>query len=294
MNTIQNSTTSNHQSQGLSLKIFLAFAISLTGVVLVNVFAYETQHWNISGNLNHLLRGALFSTLVILGIWFIRQKTYTLQMPIGYGKPSTALKTLALGLGLILVPLIITLSVTHVLGWAQVRINSSATILGSFILGFIATFLTDALPEEVIFRGYIYAQLNTRFHKLKSSLISVVFFALFPMLIVLVQKLLNYPIYIGGDDRITPSFMITMVFFGSFMQYLRVLTKSLWTSVGFHTLFVFMNMLMGTSEEHFIQLTAFTSETPMQILLICLVVLTFALVIAYPFLKKEPIQWRSR
>ena len=294
MNTIQNSTTNNNQSHKLGLKISMAFFISLIGVILINVFAYETQHWEISTSVNHLLRGVLFSALVIAGIWYVRRQTNALDQPLGYKSPATAIKTLALGLGLILVPLIITLSATQLFGWAQIRINSNASILSSFMLGIFATFLTDALPEEVIFRGFIYSQLNTRFHKLKSSLLSVAAFVLFPLVIVAVQKMLNYPIYIGGNDHISPSFMITMVFFGSFMQYLRVLTNSVWTSIGFHTLFVFMNMLIGTTDSSFIQMSELTSERPAQILLICLVVLTFASLIAYPFLTKKPIQWKSR
>jgi len=293
MNTIQNSTTSGALSSKPGIKISLAILVVIIGLTSVNVFAHETQHWGISENINHLLRGALFSLMVIIGIWLIRRKFQTSDVSIGYRNPIIAVKTMALGLGLILVPLTITLVATHTFGWASVHVNSSATFIGPFLIGFCATFLTDAFTEEVIFRGFIYSNLNTRFNKLKSGLISVALFATFPIVIVALQKLMNYPVFIGGAHHITPSFMITMVFFGSFMQYLRVLTNSVWTSIGFHTLFVFMNMIIGTSEGNLIELSNITNESATQILLVSLVVLVFASLIAYPYLTKKPIGWKE-
>lgn len=293
MNTIQNSTTSGAYSNKLGIKIPLAILVVIIGLTTVNFFANETQHWGINENINHLLRGAFFSVIVITGIWLIRRKFQASDISIGYRNPIIAVKTMALGLGLILVPLVITLVATHAIGWASVQVNTSAPFIGAFLIGFCATFLTDALTEEVVFRGFIYAHLNTRFNKLKSSIISVALFATFPVVIVALQKLMNYPVFIGGADHITPSFMVTMVFFGSFMQYLRVLTNSVWTSIGFHTLFVFMNMLIGTSEGNLIQLSSMSNESATQILLISLVVLVFASLIAYPYAAKKPIGWKE-
>jgi len=153
---------------------------------------------------------------------------------------------------------------------------------------------TDGLPEELLFRGMLYSNLNVRYSKLKSSAIAVLLFTLFPFVIVGIQKLMGNGVFIGATDRITPSFVITMLFFGSFMQYLRILTNSVWTSVGFHTLFVFMNVLIGTEPNNLIQFSNMQRETPMQVTLISLVVLTFIWLLAYPRITKRPIDWKTK
>lgn len=274
-------------------KVLGSLALCIIGLLLVNALTYKTAHWFTSEAFNHFMRGFVFSFIIVFGIWLIDKYAPGSRAKVGYRSPLIAFKTFALGIGLILVPLTITLIGTVSFGWAKISINETPGFVPLFIVGLAATLLTDALPEEVIFRGVIYANLNKRYSKLKSSLISVGLFVLFPVVFVQLQKLLGLPVIIGGADHITPSFMVTMLFFGSFMQYLRVLTKSVWTSIGFHTLFVYMNQLMGTQPQNLIQMSDFSNEKPMQILLITLVVLTFIGLLVYPRLAKKRIDWKS-
>lgn len=231
---------------------------------------------------------------MVIGIWLIK-KYYPINDPeIGLRNPKLALKTFGFGVGLILIPLIITLLLTAVFDWGSISINTSGPFLYTFLVAFIATMFTDGLPEELLFRGMLYSNLNVRYSKLKSSAIAVLLFTLFPFVIVGIQKLMGNGVFIGATDRITPSFVITMLFFGSFMQYLRILTNSVWTSVGFHTLFVFMNVLIGTEPNNLIQFSNMQRETPMQVTLISLVVLTFIWLLAYPRITKRPIDWKTK
>ena len=87
----------------------------------------------------------------------------------------------------------------------------------------------------------------------------------------------NYSVTIG--------YLTYMLFFGAFALYLRVLTKSIWTGVGFHLMFVFMNQLIGLEPTNLIQFSEFSSERPVQITLIRMLGLTFIALLAYPKLK---------
>lgn len=275
-------------------RIILTIVLCIIGITFLNVLNQESAQWDMNANHSHLIRGLAFSALVVIGIWFIKKYYPKSDPEIGLGNSKTALKTFGFGVGLILVPLIITVVLTAVFGWASISINTSGSFLYTFLIGFIATMLTDGLPEELLFRGMLYSNLNVRYSKLKSGAIAVLLFAVFPFLIVAIQKLMGFAVYIGATDRITPSFVITMLFFGSFMQYLRILTNSVWTSIGFHTLFVFMNLLIGTEPHNLIQFSNMNNETPMQVILITLVVLIFIGLLVYPRYTKKPIAWKAK
>lgn len=291
MDNIQNIKT---KSKYLMTKIILGLLLGSVGIAAVNIFTFESVQWGIETISIQFLKGVLFSGIVLLGVWLIRVKLDSTKTAIGFDKPKNWLKKIGFGMGLIIVPITLTLIITNTMGWAAVHINTSGSFLFTFFLGMASTFLTDALPEEVLFRGFVYSSFNQNYNKLVSSACSIVLFALFPFLMVIIQKdILGHEVYIGGNNQITVGYFITMIFFGSFMQYLRILTKSVWTSIGFHTIFVFMNTLIGIESTSLIQFTGFEREIPMQITLISLLVIVFVGLLIYPRISKNPINWKG-
>jgi hypothetical protein len=258
----------------------------LTAIIALTLPALIVKHLGIlraNPLYQHLLQSSLIGLVVVLGIWFLRSKVDKgTPVSIGLAKPSKAIIQILFGFGLIAVPLILTILLSQIFGWGEISLNISNGILITFIIGLISTFFTDALTEELIFRGYIFSNLKERFNVWISSLITLLLFVLVPIVILSIQKVIE----IEGFLTITGSYVITLIFFGAFVQYLRVLTKSIWVGVGFHWFFVHMNQLMGITDDKLIQFSETSNQLPIQITLIILILIVFISLFIFPFIRR--------
>lgn len=283
MSTLENKTTP--QNKMLFLKLILACLISFIALVLPNFIFLKTGILNLDPFYRHIVKSFFVATIAVLGVWLLRSKLDKgVPVSIGLTKPSIAIPHALLGFGLVLVPLVLTLILGRVFGWAEFSFNSGG-VLRVIILGTISTLFTDALTEEIIFRGYIYSNLKERFNVWISSLISLILFVTIAVTIMAFQSHFGIP---GAGRLLTGNFVVTLIFFGAFMQYLRVAYKSIWVGVGFHLFFVHMNKLMGATDDRLIQFSETSyQEQPMQITLIILILLAFAALILFPIIKKK-------
>lgn len=268
----------------LYLKIFYACLIGLIALTLPVIINHQFNFLIDKPAHKHLVQSIFIGVISISGIWFLKTKfDESHPVPIGLTNSKTAIIQFLLGFGLIAVPLIITISASVLFDWTELTFNIENGTLMLVIFGLLSTFFTDAITEELIFRGYIYSNLKKRFNTWKSSIITLVLFVTIPIIISLVQKLFG----IDSTVPISGGYVITLLFFGAFVQYLRVLTKSIWAGVGFHLFFVFMNQLIGITDKQLIQFSETSNQQPVQITLIVLLLLVFISLIAYPYLKKR-------
>ncbi len=295
----QSTTTSiiNEKPRLYFTKIIAAWFLGLIALSLAGFIGqYAQDHWNVSGNSRQLLQAIIMSGLVLPGIWFLwkgmdRQSTIS----IGLGDFKQSLMKFAFGAGLIAVPLTLTVLTTEIAGWGNVQLNINEGFYQTTLLGLLITFLFEALPEEMLFRGYIFSNLNVQYKKWVSAILAVGLFVLLPLFILPIQKwVLGMEGDLGGSSTVTLSYIITMFLFGSFTQYLRVLTGSVWTGIGFHLLFVYLNRLIGPNSNSFIQITDMTDQTPVQILFAGQLLLIFTLLLLYPKIAKKRIGWNDR
>ena len=207
---------------------------------------YLENVWQIEGKMRYGLQAIVMSGLVVSGIWFIRKYVDPgIPLSIGIGNFKNALIKLLTGIGLVLLPLFMSIVCTLLFGWGNVNFNVNESTFYNVLTGISIVFLFEALPEELGFRGYIYIQLNVSLKRWLSALITVGLFVLLAIILVPIQEhILGMDIYVGGSNAITGSYIITMIFFGAFVQYLRVLTKLIWMGIGFHLMFVYINRLI--------------------------------------------------
>jgi membrane protease YdiL (CAAX protease family) len=271
-------------NKSLFSKIVYACLIGIAALTLPVIMMEQTDIMVDKPLYRHLIQSCFTGLIAILGIWFLRSKidNHT-PISIGLVKTKKAVAQFLFGFGLIAVPLIITIALSETFGWSEMSWNINNGILSGIIIGLISTFFTDAITEELIFRGYIFSNLKERFNTWTSSLITLVLFVALPVIIVSIQKLFG----IDWSVPVTGGYIITLFIFGSFVQYLRVLTKSIWAGVGFHLFFVQMNQLIGITDENLIEFSETSSELPIQITLISLLLLVFIGLIAYPIIKKR-------
>lgn len=248
--------------------------------------AFLLQHYPISEDpvFNHFVKAIAVGTIILFGVYIFRSRLDKGKPnKIGLNRPKIAIRNFLIGIGFILVPLILTLILGAVFGWAKFSFNTNDKIVQTILLGLISTLFTDALSEELIFRGYIYSNLKKHYSTWQSSLITLAFFVLAPLLLISLQNSLN----IQGGVALSGGYVLNMVFFGAFMQYLRIIFKSIWVGVGFHLVFVQMNQWMGTSTDKFLQFSESSNQQPFQITLILFLCIIFISLIIYPIYKNR-------
>ena len=232
----------------------------------------------------YLVRSLLVGLVAIGGIVLLRKKAVNkLPKSIGLATAKKAVPQFLFGVGLIAVPLSITIALSSIFGWDDISFNVNNGILLVAVIGLISTFFTDAITEELLFRGYIFSNLKERYNTWKSTLITLGFFVVTPVIVGIVQFYLG----IVTGVPITPGFLITLLVFGAFVQYLRILTKSIWAGVGFHMLFVHMNQLMGLSDDKLIQFSETQNQLPVQITLLTLLLMVVVGLILYANNQKK-------
>lgn len=272
------------KTKTLYLKLIYACLIAIAALTIPIIIFEKLSIMTGNALHKHLIQSCFTGLIAVGGIWYLRAKlNKETRISIGLLKPKKALTHFLFGFGLIAIPLIITIVLSIVFSWGDVSFNISNGILYGVILGLISTFFTDAITEELIFRGYIFSNLKKRYSSWTSSLITLALFVLVPVIINLIQKYfgINTAVPINGG------FIITLLFFGTFVQYLRVLTKSIWAGVGFHLFFVQMNQLIGITDSSLIEFSETSNQQSIQITLIVLLLIIFISLIAYPFIMKK-------
>ncbi|WP_411809305.1 CPBP family intramembrane glutamic endopeptidase [Bacillus spizizenii] len=125
-------------------------------------------------------------------------------------------------------------AIAHLLGWIKVtQFHFSAHLVTVLLLNMMIAFFYEAFPEELTFRGTMYHALNRRFNCFIAYLLQPTLFVLAPLTVSGLQ-------YIAGIESpaITLDYIVLLLFFGFILQLLRIVTKSLWTSIAFHLAFL--------------------------------------------------------
>ncbi|MGN7313523.1 lysostaphin resistance A-like protein [Alkalicoccobacillus gibsonii] len=183
-----------------------------------------------------------------------------------------------LGFLLWAIPASVGLFICLNLGWVEIEVHTDLNylLLSVFIL-FITILLIEALPEELIFRGYIYRYLNTLFPHWGTIILQALLFFLFAYLIG--------AIYSVEQLQFIPGFAIIL---GAF----RAISGSIWTSIGFHVAIMTATQILGPIQGHFNVSGMFTLSFFAFILLPSIVgATTLSLIYSnYNWNKREPLK----
>lgn len=137
-----------------------------------------------------------------------------------------------------LIPAIIGLIIVLSFGWVEVIVTT--TSLNKFLLSisilYIAVFLIEAFPEELIFRGYVYSNLNTLFPHWVTLIIQTLIFSLFAYLVGAIYSF-EQLLFIPG--------------YGFMLGYIRAKSGNVWTSIGFHTAVMTVSQMINPIHGHF-------------------------------------------
>ena len=210
------------------LNLFWRVAVVFLAVTLVWLFV--TQGLGsffgpaYSDRVGHAVRAVLTSALVVPLIFLARRY---LDRRSWEGLRFTSLRTgwrwLLFGMVFWLVAAGLGLVVTVVLGWTRISLGTpSVGIQLLFLYLPVLVFLYEALPEELIFRGYLYRNLSARYARWVSVLAQATLFTLWGAAIAAA----------GSVDRVVLFFTFSVA-----LGILRVISGNLWATIGFHLAF---------------------------------------------------------
>lgn len=250
--------------------------------------------YGLGPKMRHWVQAVIMSGIIVPGVWLMRRhldrRPFAGLAVLGSAK---SLQGFALGSGLVLVPATITLLCTQLFGWATVTVNLAPSALLAFGVAVITAFFYEALPEELLFRGYIFRNLHARMRQWTASLATIGLFVLIPVCVVPLQRyVFQMETQLGNSTGITVEYLVIIVLFAAFLQYLRVLTGTVWTGVGFHLFFLMAGRgVVGTEPSAFVRLTETSSQTPPQIVLLGSLGVCFVGLLLYPRLTGRSLGW---
>ena len=209
----------------IAVIVIWLFAVEVLGSFSGPAYADRVGHAVRAGAIS-----ALVVPLIILSRRYLDRRPWSgLRLtPLGAGW-----RVALFGAAFWLVAAGIGLTVTLALGWASVTISAPST--GIVLLAIylpLLVFFYEALPEELIFRGYFYRNLAARYPRWLALLMQAALFTLFGAAIGAA----------GTVDRVILFFTFSVV-----LGILRVVTGNLWTAVGFHLAFQWVTQLYSAA-----------------------------------------------
>lgn len=202
------------------------------------IFGGTSSDYQLYRHIAHALLVFALAVPAVLLLWtWLDRRPFS---ELGLGSPKSAWKDFLIGAGIWLVPASVGAALCLAFGWVTIEIvRPLGDILAFVPLLALLVFLYEAFPEELIFRGYIYANLAQR---LKGYRVVLVQAALFTLWGVAIGAAASW-------DR------IAFFFFASWMLgSLRMISGSVWATVGFHVAFQTVAQLLLNESRGFFQI----------------------------------------
>jgi len=241
------------------------------------------------------IQAVVMSGVVIPLIYLLRRRVDRRPLVgIGLGQFGKATRDFVLTLGIVAGFVVVPLLLIPVAGWGSLSVDLSPDTLGFMAAWLAIAFFFEAFPEEIAVRGYLYRNLSAHATRWFASVVAVVLFAMVPLVVVAVDGwLLGSEISLGGQDRLTLGYVLTIILFGALVQYLRVVTDSVWVCIGFHLGFLKLGRWIGPHDDAFVRIEAENPGAVDLALQISLLVGLLA-ILALPWLAGRWVGWRQR
>jgi membrane protease YdiL (CAAX protease family) len=171
-------------------------------------------------------------------------------------------------------------------GWIQVVGSEGGTGTLTLLVDSLLVSLGFGVCEEICFRGYIFQNLGEGSPIWMATLMTGVIFCAFHLL--------------GGVGFDVPglSFLLFILLLNVFLVLTRLLTRSLWLAIGFHTVFDWMAIIVGLGvvvqyDRHLLHLTRTVSVSVEYLLSMVVVILGMVLLLVWARLRNRHLSWHS-
>ncbi|WP_438350307.1 CPBP family intramembrane glutamic endopeptidase [Paenibacillus sp. FA6] len=172
----------------------------------------------------------------------------------------------------------------------NVTIHWSKDVLGMILFTFVVAFFYEALPEEIVFRGFLSKVLEEKWTNWIVLFGSAFLFLASPVTMFYIQKMFGMP-----TNEITTSYVILIFSFGIALLLITWYFQNLWASIGFHMGYLMSSrFIMNNDERAIFNFTeeenglAFISVQYLLVVVGSIIILTILLLI-----KKRKIRSRD-
>ena len=249
-------TTPGTARAPLAVRLALVFTTSLGIWALMSWLTANVYGGQATGIPVRVANAALISVLVIpMVILARRYLDHRSWAGIGLQVPKPAWRPFLIGMVAFLVPSAVGLGLALATGWVSLHAQVPvAHILGWAALLVGLVFFFEALPEELIFRGYLQRNLTTVLPPWLAAIAQAVLFSAF-----------GAALWVASEGwGVLAERGIMFLAMAVVLGLLRIQTGSLWTPIGFHLAFqvvsqTVLGQRVGTDNEPGLMLTAIVS-----------------------------------
>jgi membrane protease YdiL (CAAX protease family) len=267
-------TAQNTPRLPLLWRVTLVWIASTLIWLLIGEIAHARFGWDYSRSAHHLrafLATALTIPLIVGARYFLDRRPWA---SLGLGSLRSGWRPLLIGMVCWLVPAAIGTMICLLLGWTTMTPNAPLDdIFLTAISLLVLVFIYEALPEELIFRGYFFRNLANAMPLWLAILLQAILFTLW--------GLAN-----GGENSLERSLLFFS--FAIVVGIFRAKTGSVWGAIGFHLAFQTVAQLFGTVGNQF------TMSNPQALMVFAFSILPFAasITLLNLFYKNRP-NWRE-
>ncbi|CDQ39993.1 CAAX amino terminal protease self-immunity [Virgibacillus salexigens] len=214
-------------------------AVSASSIIIWNFITYLSDTFMAQqySPLSHFIIALITTVLTVILLQIALKTDKTSWNQLGQLTVKTNIFSFLLGFFLWTIPAFIGLYICLMLGWVEIKVYTDLSyLLMSILILFITVFFIEALPEELVFRGYIYRYLNALFPHWGTIILQALLFSLFASFIG--------AMYSVEQLQFIPGFAIIL-------GVLRAISGSVWTSIGFHAAIMTATQILGPIHGHF-------------------------------------------
>lgn len=216
------------------VRIAVLIGATVGGLVLIPVLSGAGEATDVATLAARVIGGVVVSGLAVaLVVSLTRFVERRRLRDIGLSVPADGWRAFLTGMTAWLLPAALTFGALALVGFPLNVSAPADRFWGVLALLFLAVLLSEAIPEELVFRGYVTAVLAER---LRGWWVVVVQTALFTLTVLVLR---------GGLDPLDLSLFVAM---GIVLGYLRMVTGSVWTTIGFHVAFQTGSQLVLTHD----------------------------------------------
>ncbi|WP_177194730.1 CPBP family intramembrane glutamic endopeptidase [Alteribacillus iranensis] len=211
--------------------------VLLAGALIWKLIPYFSNLGAEYSRTTHFFAGLITTVLTLALIEAVRRMDHLSWKQLGQRSLRTNFFSFLLGFLLWTIPASIGLVICLTLGWVDITRHSDWNVLLMSVLVLCVTvFLIEALPEELIFRGYIYRSLLSVFPHWITVLLQMLLFSLFAYLIG--------AMYSVEQIQFLPGFAFIL-------GYVRAVSGNVWTPIGFHLAIMTATQMFSPLHGHF-------------------------------------------
>ncbi|MBT2214339.1 CPBP family intramembrane metalloprotease [Virgibacillus dakarensis] len=218
------------------MRIFVVVTLS---IIIWNLISYlsDISSGGEYSRINHFFIAVITTILSVILIDFARRIDKISWKQLNLSPIRTNILSFLVGLILWAIPALIGLVICLMVGWVEITVKTDFNhLVLSLLILFITVFLIEALPEEIIFRGYIYRYLNIWFPHWMTLILQTLLFSLFGYFIGAIYSL-EQLLFIPG--------------FAFILGYFRAVSGNVWTAIGFHVAIMTATQILSRLHDHF-------------------------------------------